>query len=89
VEKAATLEHRSEWEARWRGMKMGCCTLERWRCRLAERKSGGEGSAVESAVAEAARACGGATWGEFFKRLGASASGWADNKNYRQGQSLG
>jgi hypothetical protein len=41
-------------EARWRGRKIGCRALAR-RCRLAERRRSGEGSAVESAIAEAAR----------------------------------
>jgi hypothetical protein len=42
-------------EARWRGRKTGCRALARRRCRLAERRRSGEGSAVESAIAEAAR----------------------------------
>jgi hypothetical protein len=63
VEKAAAGPHtleghdrREEWR---RGRKTGCCALARWRYRLAEQRGGGEGGAVESAAAEAARACGG------------------------------
>jgi hypothetical protein len=58
VEKAAVgpraLEGRDGREAQWRGRKMGYCALARWRCRLAERRSCGEGGVVESVVAEAA-----------------------------------
>jgi hypothetical protein len=35
--------------------KTACCTLAWWRYHLAEWRCGGEGGAVESAVAEAAR----------------------------------
>jgi hypothetical protein len=63
VEKAVAgpraLEGRGGREARWRGRKMGCYALARWRCWLEKRRSRGEGGAVESAVAKAARACGG------------------------------
>jgi hypothetical protein len=33
--------------ARWRGRKTGCCALARRRCRPAERRRDGEGSAME------------------------------------------
>ena len=65
VDKATTdphaLEGRSGREARWRGGKTGYCALARWRCRLAEQRGRGDGGTVESAVTEAARACGGNT----------------------------
>jgi hypothetical protein len=49
------LEGRGVRVAQWR-RKMGYCALARWRCRLAERRGGGEGGAVENAVTEAMRA---------------------------------
>jgi hypothetical protein len=55
------LECRDVREVRWRRKKKGCCALARWSCQAAERRSGGEGGTVESAVTEAARACGGAS----------------------------
>jgi hypothetical protein len=54
------LEGRGGREAWWRGRKMGCYALARWRCWLAKRRSRGEGGAVESSVTKAAQACGGA-----------------------------
>ena len=59
VEKAAVgpraLEGCGMREVHWRGRKMGCRALARRRCRPTERRRGGEGSAVESAVAGAVR----------------------------------
>jgi hypothetical protein len=55
------LEGRGVRVARWRRRKTGYCALARWRCRLAERRGGGECGhrgnvgAQQSVVAEAAR----------------------------------
>jgi hypothetical protein len=40
-------EDRGGREARWRGMKMGCCALVQRRCRPAEWRRDGEGGTVE------------------------------------------
>jgi hypothetical protein len=50
------LEGRGVRVAQWRRRKMGYCALAWWRCRLAERRGGGEGGAVENVVTEAMRA---------------------------------
>jgi hypothetical protein len=59
VEKAAAApcagEGRGRKEAQWRGRKTGCHTWVRWRCQATEQRHDGEGSVVESTIAEAAQ----------------------------------